>query len=331
MGIPSQIARLILREHLFRPITGKLLSIGRQTVYLTPSQAVALVQAELGIKPDIDTDSIDIDQSTRASHNRGFITDRAFYSLFCDAEYHCLDHSDYEGADIVFDLCSTHLTSELEDCFDFVFDGSTLDNLFDPAAALRNLARITRPRGRLFHKNRSSRRHNVYVAFALSWFHDYYSVNDFDDCQVCLAQWDDDQFTSRWDFYHYSPLREHNGVIKFFGQDTWYYPWRHAHSIVIAEKGSQSTWARIPIQFEYRSNIPSAYVDGGFETLPQDLSAIEDNPYLKAAIRFSRSRRPPFLRPDETAELPPKLLHYAPEIIYCGSLEAILDPSTANA
>ena len=325
MGIPSQVARLILREHLFRPITGKLLSIGRQTVHLTPQQAKALVEAELGIQLDVDALNLEVDTSTRSGRARGLISDRAFFSLFSDATYHCLDQSDYENADIVFDLCSPDIPPELEGRFDFVVEGSTLDNVFDPAAALRNLARFTRAGGRLFHHNRASRRHNVYVAFALSWFHDYYSVNEFEDCQVYLAQWDADQITSRWDVYHYCPLQEHNGEFRFFGQDTWYYPWRHAHAIVIAEKGSQSTSNKNPIQFEYRPDIVNTLVDEKFETLPQSLQEMDKNPYLRAAMRFSRSRRPPIVKPHEKGRLAPELVNYAPEIVYCGSIEAVLD------
>jgi hypothetical protein len=327
MGIPSQIARLILREHRLRPITRKFLSIGRQTVYLTPSQAVALVQAELGIKSHVNADCIEIDQSTRASNERGFISDRAFYSLFCDAEYHCLDQSAYENADIVFNLCNANLPSELESSFDFIFDGSTLDNVFDPAAALRNLTRLSRVRGRLFHVDRTSRRHNVYVAFALSWFHDYYSINQFDDCQVYLAQWDDDQFTSPWDFYHFSPLWQRDGVAKFYGQDAYFYPWRHAHCVVIAEKGAQSTWNKNPIQFEYRANTPHEYIKGDFETLAHDLSKADiDDPYLNAARRFRRSERPSYLfKPCQKLHLPSNRVEYAPEITYCGSDSAIRD------
>jgi len=325
MGIPSQVARLILREHMFRPITGQLLSIGRQTVHLTPRQAKALVEAELGIQLDVDPKGLELDTSTRGARNRGLISDRAFFSLFSDATYHCLDQSNYENADIVFDLCSTQTPSELQDRFDFVVEGSTLDNVFDPAAALRNLTRVTRVGGRLFQHNRVSRRPNVYVAFALSWFYDYYSVNEFEDCQVYLAQWDAEQVTSRWDFYHYRPLREHDGVLKYFGQDTWYYPWRHAHAIVIAEKGSQSTSDKHPIQFEYRADTVNTLVDGNYKMLPQDPLAADENPYLKAALRFSRSRRPPVVKPHEKAQLPIEFVSYAPEIVYCGSIDAIVD------
>src|SRR5260370_31030729 len=75
MGIPSQVARLILREHLFRPITGKLLSIGRQTVHLTPRQATALLETELGIQLDVDPLNLEVDTSTRSGRTRGLISD----------------------------------------------------------------------------------------------------------------------------------------------------------------------------------------------------------------------------------------------------------------
>ena len=320
MAIPSQVARLILREHRFRPITGKLLTIGRQTVFLTPSQAISLVQTELGTQIDVDPSDLEIDVSTRASRGRGYISDRAFFSLFSDLEYHCLDVSDYEDANIVFNICNPDLPAELENNFDFIFDGSTLDNVFDPAAALRNLARMTTSPGRLIHLNHVSRRHTEYVAFALSWFHDYYSINEFDDCQVYLAQWDEDQFKSRWDLYHYNPLREQDGVVKLFGQDSYYYPWRRAHAVVIADKGNHSTWTHCPVQYQYRQNIPNAYIQGKFETLPQDLTENSNDPYVRAALRFSRSLRPPLARPEEKAALPEQYLHYAPQIVYCGSL-----------
>jgi hypothetical protein len=79
MGIPSQVARLILREHRFRPIIGELLCIGKQTVYLTPEQAVSLVQSELGTRLDINPLNLEVDTSTRSSKGRHLISDRAFF------------------------------------------------------------------------------------------------------------------------------------------------------------------------------------------------------------------------------------------------------------
>jgi SAM-dependent methyltransferase len=323
MGLPSQLAAVLLREHRYRPIEGTFLSIGRQTAYFSPAEAVALVTHELGSPPLLAEHALEIDASTRGAVGLPFITDRAFYSLFSRAEYRCLDISAYEGADIVADLCAP-IDRALEGRFDFIFDGSCLDNMFDPAAAIRSLARMLKPRGRIIHVDRASRRHNVYVAFALSWFHDFYAVNDFADCQVYLAQWDGEQRQARWDFYHYEPARVRNGQLSYFGQDCWYHPWREAHAVVIAERGEHSTADRSPVQFEYRPNIRFIDIDGRREIAPQSVSECANDPYVASSARFQRSGRPLLLRPDEKASIPMDILHYSPETVYCGSIFPLL-------
>src|SRR5438093_8249146 len=112
MGIPSQFARIILREHRHRPIQGTILSVARQTVYLNAEQAVALVGHELGDPPRLLPQALEPDLQTRGSVGQQLISDEAFYSLFTDAEYNCLDVTAYEGANIVADL-SSPLPSEL--------------------------------------------------------------------------------------------------------------------------------------------------------------------------------------------------------------------------
>ena len=331
MGLFSQLAVVLLREHRHRPITGDILSIGRQTIFLSPEQSVALVEHELGAAA-VRTTRLETDTVTRGSRRGRFVTDRSFYSLFSDANYKCLDVSAYEGADLVADLCQP-LPSSIDERFDFIIDGSTLDNVFDPAMAIRNLATLLKPGGRIFQTNHAARRHNVYVGFALSWFHDYYAINDFEDCQVYLAQYEEPRTQNRWDFYHYAPMREENGLISYFGQDSYYYPWREAMAVVIAEKGPHSTWARTPIQFEYRSSIRFEERNGVGEIVRQTIPDDAGDPYVAAALRFHRSQRPLSLAPTEKISIPTEFLHYSPETIYCGSLFPIdqhLRGTTAN-
>jgi SAM-dependent methyltransferase len=63
-------------------------------------------------------------------------------------EVRALDVSGYEGADIVHDL-NEPVPEELEGRFDLVFDGGSLEHVFDVPAALRNYMRMVRPGGRL--------------------------------------------------------------------------------------------------------------------------------------------------------------------------------------
>jgi SAM-dependent methyltransferase len=316
MGIPSQLATIILREHRHRPITGKLLSIARQTVYLKPDEAVALVERELGRRPNVEPQSLEIDQDTRGAYRGQLITDKAFYSLFADIEYRCLDVTAYEGADIVADLCQP-LPPDLEGQFDFIFEGSCLDNIFDAASALRNLSRSLKPGGRIIQLNAASRRHHVYVAYSLSWFHDHYAVNNFEDCQVYLSQWDN-LIAGQWDLYRYCPVVERDGQLKYFGQDRYYFPYRHSHAIVIAEKGAASTWDKSPVQFQYRPEVGPLTSDG--ELPAQDLKPDTANPYLVSALRFYHSVRAPIVAESEKVRLPDNLFHTDPQMPYCGSL-----------
>jgi len=319
VGLPRQLAVALLREHRYRPIEGALLSIGRQTAYLTPAQACDLVISELGMPPLVELGAIELDSATRGSFGQTLITDRGFYSLFSRAKYRCLDVSEYEGADILADLCGP-IDSALHGRFDFIIEGSCLDNIFDPAAAIRNLARLLKPGGRILHIDRASRRHNDYVAFALSWFHDFYAINEFADCQVYLAQWDGERLQARWDFYHYEPLGLRDGQLTYFGQDCWYNPWRDAVAVVIAEKGNSSTCDRSPVQFEYRPTIRFEDRNGRPEIVPQAYPRDAGDIYVSSALRFHRSDRPLLLKPHEKAAILPEILHYSPETVYCGSI-----------
>jgi SAM-dependent methyltransferase len=291
MGIPSNLALLLLKEHNYAPFTGRLLSVGRQTVYLTKDEAFALIERYCGgIRND---HFVQIDEQTRGSKNGEFITDLSFYSLFSNIEYKALDISVYEGADIVWNLCEP-LPEAMIEQYDVLINGSCLDNIFDPATAIKNMSRLLNPGGRIIHIERVSRIHHAYVAFSLSWFHDYYAINNFADCKVYLSLWDENS-ENPWDLYLYDPIIEDN---EFFGQDQSYDPLRQSHAIVIAEKGPHSSWDRSPVQFQYR-HWPTGSLDI----------------YREASRRFRDHPRPVFSFPDN---IPLQNPQYRP----CGRVKA---------
>jgi hypothetical protein len=137
MAITYQMAQMILSEHRFKKITGDVLLLGRQTVFMSPDQAKKLLK-EMGIsirkeaKIEYDTETI--------GHQNNFISDKSFFSLFSDAKVTSSDVSSYEGAELVFDL-SGDLPGDLSRKFDFIYNGSVLDNVFDPASSIKNIKR----------------------------------------------------------------------------------------------------------------------------------------------------------------------------------------------
>src|SRR5437588_6300207 len=99
MAIFAQTARVLISEHKNQPITGTVLLVGRQSVFLTPEGALEVLREE-GIAPRHGY-LIEVDTSTVASAAQGCITDRSFLSMLTDAKVRSLDVSPYEGADVV--------------------------------------------------------------------------------------------------------------------------------------------------------------------------------------------------------------------------------------
>jgi SAM-dependent methyltransferase len=290
VGIVANLASIILREHQYLPFTGSLLSIGRQTVFLTPQAAIDMVVRECGaVHP---SHHLELDRETLNASGSKYITDRSFYSLFCDIKYHCLDISDYEGADIIWDLCEP-IPAALHAKYDLIFNGSCLDNLFDPASAIRNMSLLLKPNGRIIHiehMTRGARVPDAYLAYSCAWFHNYYAINEFADCKTYLALWDGDELELPWHLYLYQPLTDLDGRSEFYDQDESFDRRWDAYGIVIAEKAALSTAHKNPVQYQYRAP-----------------TSAPDDPYLRAAVRFNGSPRPILSFPGDP---PPQHPHY---------------------
>jgi SAM-dependent methyltransferase len=97
-----------------------------------------------------------------------------------------LDHTRYEGAEVVHDL-TKRVPWKLKGKSDFIVGGSTLDNCFDPAVVLQNYTDLLRPSGRLFVISAWSNHHNPYVMVSPLWLFDYFVVNRFDAVSVYVG------------------------------------------------------------------------------------------------------------------------------------------------
>ncbi|MBM3516213.1 MAG: hypothetical protein FJX59_21220, partial [Alphaproteobacteria bacterium] len=147
---------------------------------MTPEQAIALVRSE-GITPRKGA-KIETDRYTARGRALGYISDESFLSLFSDAAVEVLDFTGYQGATIIHDLCAP-MPAALLGKFDFIYNGSVLDNLFDSAAAMDNITRPLAPSGVAFHYEGARHFGWAYAEFPPEWFFDYAAINKFDDCK----------------------------------------------------------------------------------------------------------------------------------------------------
>src|SRR5262249_34097122 len=115
------------------------------------------------------------------------VLDSSFFRAFTDARYFVADISEYECADFIFDVCG-EVPKELIGRFDFIIDGGSLDNVFDPLAMVRNMTKMLRPNGRMFIYAWSNTFPSAYVKITPDWIMDYCTVNEFEDAKVYASR-----------------------------------------------------------------------------------------------------------------------------------------------
>ena len=291
MAIPEMIARAILQEHLYRPLSGTGMLIGKQTMPYSVGRASSILQEEgVSLRAGIEINSPSlIDTTTRHGAGQNYISDVGFFSLFCDLSIQTLDVTAYEGAEIVHDMhdpIPDHLCNQ----FDFIWNGSCLDNMSDPATAIQNTFRMLKPGGRVFMMEIGTPHHNAYTMYSPAFFFDFFAINNFADCKIYACIFAAEAVhKGPFDFY----------VWRSFENTLWQFPMdafppnMALISLVIGEKGEQSTWHKKPVQGQYRP---------------------DHAPYRAAFEAYARSSRPRLRLPQRSG-----VVLSNPSIDYVGS------------
>ena len=90
-----------------------------------------------------------------------------------------IDYSDYEGANLIFDL-NKPVPSTMFEQYDYVIDGGTTEHIFDVALAIDNMIRMLKVGGYIFHIVPCDGwvDHGFY-SLSPTFFRDYYPLNGF--------------------------------------------------------------------------------------------------------------------------------------------------------
>jgi hypothetical protein len=251
MGMGRHLIEAVIREHLHRPIGGDVLLIGRQTTYVSPDILMKII-GEHGIKVDADPSDFELDKKTidrKSGYGERLVSDAALFRLLGARSIKALDHSSYEGAEVIHDL-RTPVPAHLQNIADFIIDGSTLDNVFTPSTVLQNYAKLLRPGGRLLMENAFSAHNTAYVMMPPMWYLDYFVMNKFVDCKVYIILFLEDKVRIMVDNVFWVDVNRLSELRR--GMDRFVSPHQMV-TIVFAEKGENSTVDRLPNQQDYRS------------------------------------------------------------------------------
>jgi hypothetical protein len=141
MGVDNYILNfLVAATPIHKRSLGRTLMLGRQGFHVTSQQGRDLAESILRTQdPEAHLDTI---QPPKAQWAEGL------FRYLGSTEISSLDASPFEGANIIHDL-NQPVPDHLHERFDTIFDGGTLEHIFDIPTALRNVAMML-PEGGLF-------------------------------------------------------------------------------------------------------------------------------------------------------------------------------------
>lgn len=175
---------------------GKVLQLGRQTVFVTPDQFIDVVEM-FGLRnPDfknIDNDSTEpIDDI------------ELFASLGFDS-VESIDFSSYESPTYTHDF-NHPVPEELCGQYDAVYDGGTLEHIFNFPESLKNIFKLLKVGGLVMHAAPTNNYvdHGFYM-FSPTVYYDYYTANGFEILKSYIFEYDRDHNRKPWVVYEYRP------------------------------------------------------------------------------------------------------------------------------
>jgi hypothetical protein len=242
MALGRDVVDAIIREHAYRPITGDVLLVAQQAITLGRDEVLELMREHDVVAAARDSQAAAGDRQNVASADGGGMSAAAFFALLGIDRLHMLDIRT-AGESSYF---SEPLPDRLKAGVDFIVDGGALNDIFSPAAALRNYACALRPGGRLIAVNNLSAHFDPYSIPTASWYLDYCVINAFADCKAYVLDYPPGQparaFCLDIDCL-LDPAREIRAFLS-----------PHETAVVMfAEKGAASTTDKTPTHAHLRS------------------------------------------------------------------------------
>lgn len=242
MGIARGMARLLLDEHSRRPFSGRVLQLGRQHLFFGMQELATWASVH-----NVQLRDTPVQFSHLQEHAcNGYIDDTTFFTALGFSCVESMDVSDYENCTHVHDL-NRPVPENLYGRYDVIFDGGTVEHVFDTPSCLRNIHAMLKVGGRIIHGSPSTNHvdHGYYM-FSPVLFYDYYDANNYKIEQSLLIFHTQQHDKDLWKIVTYEPgVLDH---LSFGGFDRGFM----LAICLIARKTANSTCVQVPQQGEYR-------------------------------------------------------------------------------
>lgn len=202
MAISRGGYRLLLEETHRRPFQGRIMELGRNTVYLSPEELAKWAAAHhVPLKPTEMRPS-----NLQECREAGFVDDvTLFSSLGFDAVDSC-DISADEGPSFTLDL-NEPVPLSFHGNYDAVIDSGTIEHIFDLKTVLRNIHDMLKPNGRAVFMTVpvSNYVDHGYYMFSPQILYDYFFVNKYEIVSSYVIFFKRDFLKDPWMIYPYAP------------------------------------------------------------------------------------------------------------------------------
>lgn len=237
--------RLLLEEHRRRPFSGRVLLLGRQRVYFGMEELHkwaklhhVLLSKVREIRPSNIPDLA----------AKGFMDDHTLFGALGFRTVDTMDFSDYESADITWDL-NQPVPDAMHGKYDLIIDAGTSEHIFHVPHVMANIYAMLKVGGRIIHGAPTSNfvDHGFFM-FSPTFFFDFYETNKFDigACYLVEIFLDPDQ---PWNIHELRP----GGVDHLLGRMNGLFA-----TYFTATKTGLSTGNTVPQQGAYRRRLESS-------------------------------------------------------------------------
>ena len=231
MGIAPGAAELLFRCSKKIKFKGKLLQLGNQKIICSKKKFIKL-------KNKYHNKNIKINSEEKFDSN-------LFFKLLNFNQVQSIDVNNYENATIIEDL-NFPVKKKYYEYFDFIYDGGTLEHIFNISQALNNLCKIVKTKGYIMHLSPVNNYidHGFY-SINPTLLKDYYEQNNFKILEINLIKQNFNlEKDYSWEVFEYEP-----NIISNYN----HWKWNNKRMLVwlVAKKIKNISELKVPIQLKY--------------------------------------------------------------------------------
>jgi SAM-dependent methyltransferase len=141
MGILHSVAEFLVRAKAQGVCFERMLTLGRQNLFVSPIELGKLLK-----RHNVWPSGLGDEEFYRSLFGSPFFAD-PFFKHLGTVHLDSMDYSDYEGASVIHDM-NQPIPPALREEYDLVFDGGTLEHVFNFPIAIKNCMEMLKPGGR---------------------------------------------------------------------------------------------------------------------------------------------------------------------------------------